>query len=62
MIHPFNPLSYPAGDVLKPGRLGSVIVITRFDLQSFTMTTKEVAEWFGFELSKLVVDECLAGR
>src|SRR5918992_3764982 len=60
MIHPFNPLSYPGGDVYKPGRLGSVIEVTRFEMPSFTMDTKELAEWFGFELSKLVVEECLS--
>ena len=61
MIHPFNPLSYPAGSVLKPGRLGSVIEVTRFEMPSFTMSMEELAEWFGLELSKLVVDECLKG-
>jgi hypothetical protein len=37
---------------------GSIIKIARFELPSFTVTLKGVAEWFGFELSKLVVDEC----
>ena len=60
MIHPFNPLWYPGGTVLKPGRSGSVIEVTRFEMPSFTMSMEELAEWFGFELSKLVVDECLS--
>jgi hypothetical protein len=62
MIHPFDPLWYPAGSVLKPGRLGSLIEVTRFGLPSFPMSMGELAEWFGFELSKLVVDECLSRR
>ena len=60
-IHPFNPLSYPAGDVSKTGRFGSIIEVLRWELPSFTMTIRELAEWFGFELSKLVVDESLSG-
>ena len=59
--HPFDPLWYPGGSVLKPGRLGSVIEVTRFEMPSFTMSMEELAEWFGLELSKLVVDECLKG-
>jgi hypothetical protein len=62
MIHPFNPLWYPAGDVSKPGRLGSIIEVTRFGMPSFPVSMRELAEWFGFELSKLVVDECLTLR
>jgi hypothetical protein len=47
--------------VLKSGRFGSVIEVTRFELPLFTMSMKELAEWFGFELARLVVDECLDG-
>ena len=36
------------------GALGSVIVVTRFELPSFKVSMKELAEWFGLELSKLV--------
>jgi hypothetical protein len=61
MINPFNPLWYPGGTVLKPGRAGSIIEVTRLELPSLTMSMRELAEWFGFELSKLVVDECLNG-
>jgi hypothetical protein len=59
MIHPFDPSWYPAGTVLKPGRLGSVVEITRFDMPSFKMEPKELAEWFGLELARVVVEECL---
>jgi hypothetical protein len=51
LIHPFNPLSYPGGSVLKPGRLGSVIPVARLELRFFYM-----------ELAALFVDECLMGR
>ena len=30
-----------------------------FQLQQFTVSMKELAEWFGFELARIVVDECL---
>ena len=42
MIHPFNPLSYPGGSVLKPGRLGSIVEVARFELPSFTMSMEEL--------------------
>jgi hypothetical protein len=58
-IHPFNPLWYPAGTVLKSGRLGSVVEVTRLELPSFTMSMKELAEWFGLEVARIAVDECL---
>jgi hypothetical protein len=60
MIHPFSPLSYPAGDVSKAGPYGSIIEVMRWQLPSFTMNTKALAQWFGLEVSKLVVDECLS--
>jgi hypothetical protein len=58
MVHPFDPLWHPGGSVLRSGRLGSIVEITRFEATSFKLELKGVAEWFGFELSKLVVDEC----
>ena len=59
MVHPFHPSWYPGGSVLRQGSGGSIIEVARFELPSFTLELKGVAEWFGFELSKLVVDECL---
>jgi hypothetical protein len=47
------------GSVLRPGRLGSIVEVTRFELPSFTVSVKELAEWFGLELARMVVDECL---
>jgi len=35
------------------------VEITRFQLQQFTVSMKELAEWFGLELSRIVVDECM---
>jgi hypothetical protein len=31
----------------------------RFQVQRFTVSIKELAEWFGLEVARLVVDECL---
>jgi hypothetical protein len=31
-------------------------------LQQFTVSIKELAEWFGLEIARIVVDECLAKR
>ena len=59
MVHPFHPSWYPGGSVLRAGPRGSIIEVARFELPLFTVTLKGVAEWFGCELSKLVVDECL---
>jgi hypothetical protein len=36
--------------------------ITRFQLHPFTASIKELAEWFGLEIARIVVDECLAQR
>jgi hypothetical protein len=45
---------------LVPGRSSSIVEITRFQLQRFTVSIKELAEWFGLEVARIVVDECLA--
>jgi hypothetical protein len=47
--------------VLKAGRLGSVIMVASLELRSFYMRD-ELAEWFGFELAVLFVDECLKSQ
>ena len=62
IVHPFSPDWYVGGSVLVPGRYGSIVEITRFQLQQFTVDIKELAEWFGLEVARLVVDECLAPR
>jgi hypothetical protein len=58
LIHPFIPDWHVGGSVLMSGRLSSIIGIVRFELP-FTVSMKELAEWFGLELSRIVVDECL---
>jgi hypothetical protein len=60
LVHPFTPDWYVGGTVLAPGRLSSIIEVARFELR-FTVSMKELAEWFGLELSRIVVDECLNG-
>ena len=47
------------GTILKTHRGGSVIEVARLRLPKFTVEIKELAEWFGVELSRLAVDECL---
>jgi hypothetical protein len=39
--------------VLKPGRLGSVIVVANLELRPFNMSD-ELAKWFGFELGAAI--------
>src|SRR5262245_5450883 len=62
LIHPFSPDWYVGGSILVPGRSSSVIEVTRFQLQRFTVSIKELAEWFGLEVAQIVVDECLPQR
>jgi hypothetical protein len=61
-VHPFSPDYYVGGCVLRSGRSGSIVEITRFQLQRFTVSMKGLAEWFGLEVARVVVDECLALR
>jgi hypothetical protein len=62
MVHPFSPDYYVGGSVLAPGRSGSIVGVTRFQLQRFSVSIKGLAEWFGLEFARLVVDECLVSR
>jgi hypothetical protein len=62
LVHPFSPDWYVGGSVYVSGRAGSIVEITRFQLQRFTVSMKELAEWFGLEIARIVVDECLAPR
>jgi hypothetical protein len=39
-----------------------MVEITRFQLYQFIVSIKELAEWFGLEVARLVVDECVAPR
>ena len=59
LVHPFSPDWYVGGGVWASGRYTSIVEITRFQLHQFTVNMKELAEWFGLELSRMVVDELL---
>ena len=61
-VHPFSPDWDVGGSVLMAGRSGSIVDIMRFQLQRFTVSMKELAEWFGLEVARIVVDESLAAR
>ena len=52
-VHPFNPDWYIGGSVLVPGRSSSIVEITRFQFQQFTVSIKELAEWLGWRLRGL---------
>ena len=60
LVHPFSPDWYVGGSVLVSGRSSSIVEITRFQLRQFTVSIKELAEWFGLEVARIVVDEYLA--
>jgi hypothetical protein len=62
LVHPFSPDWYVGGSVLVPGRYSAIVEITRFQVQRFTVSIKELAEWFGLEVARIVVDECLPPR
>jgi hypothetical protein len=59
-VHPFNPDWNVGGSVLVPGHSSLIVEVTRFQLQRFTVSIKGLAEWFGLEVARIVVDECLA--
>jgi hypothetical protein len=59
LIHPFSHDWYVGGSVLMQGRSSSIVEIGRFQLQQFTVSMKELAEWFGLEIARIAVDECL---
>jgi hypothetical protein len=58
LVHPFSRDWYASGSVLVSGRSSSIVEITRFQIQQFTVSIKELAEWFGLEVAQIVVDEC----
>jgi hypothetical protein len=62
LVHPFSPEWYVGGSVFVQGSYSSIVEITRFQLQPFTVSIKELAEWFGLEVARIVVDECLVQR
>ena len=61
MVHPFSPDWYVGGSVFVSGRYGSIVEITR-SASAVHRQYQELAEWFGLEVARIVVDECLAPR
>ena len=56
---PYTTYRTPNGRVLRQRANVSVVELTRFTLESFEVADNAVAEWFGLELARMVVDECL---
>jgi len=61
-VHLFSPNWFICGSVFVQGCGTSIVGVTRFQPQRFTVDIKELAEWFGLELARIVVDECLPER
>jgi hypothetical protein len=59
LVHPFSPDWYVGGSVLVPGRSSSIVEITRFQVQRFTVSIKSRRSG-RLEVARIVVDECLA--
>ena len=55
---PYTSYWESLGTVLKPGRQGSVIEVCRLHDSGVTFEMRELAEWYGLELSRIAVDEC----
>ncbi|PYS10253.1 MAG: hypothetical protein DMG15_21385 [Acidobacteria bacterium] len=55
---PYTSYWESVGMVLKPGRQGSVIEVCRLHDSGVTFEMRELAEWYGLELSRIAVDEC----
>jgi hypothetical protein len=55
IVHSFSPAWYVGGSVLVPGRGSSIVEVTRFQFQRFTVSIKELAEWF--QVARIVVDD-----
>lgn len=46
------------GTILRPTYKSAVVEVARLQFTDFTVEIKELAEWFGLELSRIAVDEC----
>jgi hypothetical protein len=38
------------------------VEVTRFQFERLTVSIKELPEWFGLEIARIVMDECLPKR
>jgi hypothetical protein len=59
---PYTTYWNPSGDVSFQRTNGSVVELVRFTLDSFELADDGVAEWFGLEPARIVVDECIKYR
>jgi hypothetical protein len=50
IVHPHSPDWYVGGSVLVSGRFGSVVKITWFQFERFTVSIKALAECSGWRL------------
>lgn len=57
---PYTDYWTPAGAVLFQRESGSVVELLRFNLESFDFADQGVAELFGLEVARLVVDTSYA--
>jgi hypothetical protein len=62
LVHPFSSDWYVGGSVLRQGRASSIVEVGRFRLQHFKVSMKKLAEWFGLEIARIIVDECMGQR
>src|SRR5262249_21679596 len=50
IVHPFSPDWYVGGSVLVPGRSSSIVEVTRFQLQRFTVASEKWQNGSGWNL------------
>jgi hypothetical protein len=63
-VQPFSPDCSVGGSVyvFGPPPLIQSSESFAFQIHQFTVSVKDLAEWFGPEIARLVVDECFAAR
>jgi hypothetical protein len=62
-VHPLTRTGTLEQCVGTGARRGSSIVeVTRFQFERLTVSIKELPEWFGLEIARIVMDECLPKR
>jgi len=62
-VHPLTRTGTLEQCVGTGARRGSSIVeVTRFQFERLTVSIKELPEWFGLEIARIVVDEYLPNR
>ncbi len=57
---PYTTYWTPRATVLRQRPNGSVVELARLSLNDFELEDDGVAELFGLELARIVVDDCLA--